>query len=62
MVDDGFGGISDDFSICLTEDPTLPPKCHYTASVIARDAEKAIARLNGHRYGNLILKAEISRG
>ena len=45
MVDDGFGGISDDFSICLTEDPALPPKCHYTASVIARDAEKDIALL-----------------
>lgn len=45
VVDDGFGGISDDFSICLTEDTTLPPKCHYTASVIARDPEKDIALL-----------------
>ncbi len=45
MVDDGLGGISDDFSICLTEDPALPPKCHYTASVIARDPEKDIALL-----------------
>jgi len=45
VVDDGFGGISDDFSICLTEDATLPPKCHYTASVIARDPQKDIALL-----------------
>jgi S1-C subfamily serine protease len=44
-VDDGLGGISDDFSICLTEDPALPPRCHYTASVISRDAEKDIALL-----------------
>jgi translation initiation factor 3 subunit G len=27
---------------------------------LAKDAEKALARLNGHRYGNLILKAELS--
>lgn len=45
VVDNGFGGISDDFSICVTDDPTLPPKCHYTASVIARDSEKDIALL-----------------
>lgn len=46
VVDDGLGGISDDFSICLTEDPALPPRCHYTASVIARDPEKDIALLH----------------
>lgn len=45
VVDDGFGGISDDFSICLTEDPALPPKCHYTASVVTRDPDKDIALL-----------------
>jgi|GEM_PF-578240 len=45
VVDDGFGGVSDDFSICVTEDPALPPKCHYTASVIARDPDKDIALL-----------------
>ena len=45
VVDDGLGGISDDFSICLTEDPALPPKCNYTASVITRDPEKDIALL-----------------
>lgn len=45
VVDDGLGGISDDFSICLTEDPALPPKCSYTASVVARDANKDIAFL-----------------
>ena len=45
VVDDGLGGISDDFSICLTEDSSLPPKCHYTASVLARDPEKDIALL-----------------
>jgi len=44
-VDDGIGGISDDFAICITENPTLPPNCHYTASVIARDPEKDIALL-----------------
>ncbi len=45
MVDDGFGGISDDFSVCITENPTLPPKCHYTASVISRNTTKDIALL-----------------
>ena len=45
MVDDGFGGISDDFAICVTENPTLPPRCHYTASVIARNTTKDIALL-----------------
>jgi len=45
VVDDGFGGVSDDFSICVTEDSALPPKCHYTASVIARDPDKDIALL-----------------
>ena len=45
VVDDGLGGISDDFSICLTDDPTLPPKCNYTASVVARDPDKDIALL-----------------
>lgn len=45
MVDDGFGGISDDFSICITDDPALPPKCHYTASVLARDPDKDVALL-----------------
>lgn len=44
-MDDGFGGISDDFSICVTDDPSLPPKCHYTASVVARDANRDIALL-----------------
>ncbi len=45
VVDDGFGGISDDFSICLTDDPSVPPRCHYTASVIARDIDRDIALL-----------------
>ncbi len=45
VVDDGLGGISDDFSICLTEDTAVPPKCYYTASVIARDPDKDIALL-----------------
>jgi hypothetical protein len=57
VVDDGFGGISDDFSICLTEDSSLPPKCHYTASVVARDAEKDIALLQIDRvdiFGNAV--------
>lgn len=45
VVDNGLGGISDDFSVCLTEDAALPPKCHYTASVVARDPEKDIALL-----------------
>lgn len=45
VVDDGFGGISDDFSICITDDPALPPKCHYTASVLARDPDKDVALL-----------------
>jgi hypothetical protein len=45
VVDDGFGGISDDFNICVTDDPALPPRCHYTASVIARDPDKDIALL-----------------
>ena len=45
VVDDGFGSISDDFSICITDDPALPPKCHYTASVIARDPDKDVALL-----------------
>ena len=45
MVDDGLGGISDDFAICVTADPALPPQCHYTASVIARDAERDVALL-----------------
>lgn len=45
VVDDGFGGISDDFAVCVTENPSLPPKCHYTASVIARNTTKDIALL-----------------
>lgn len=45
VVDNGFGDISDDFSICVTDDPSLPPRCHYTASVIARDANRDIALL-----------------
>jgi hypothetical protein len=45
VVDDGFWGISDDFSVCITDNPTLPPKCHYTASVISRDTTKDIALL-----------------
>jgi S1-C subfamily serine protease len=45
VVDDGFGGISDDFSVCVTDNPALPPKCHYTASVVIRDPDKDIALL-----------------
>jgi len=45
VVDDGFGGISDDFAVCVTENPSLPPRCHYTASVIARNTTKDIALL-----------------
>ena len=45
MVDDGAGGVSDDFAICITDNPSLPPKCHYTASVIARDINADIALL-----------------
>lgn len=45
VVDNGFGVISDNFSLCVTEDPTLPPQCHYTASVISRDVAKDIALL-----------------
>lgn len=45
VVDDGTGGISDDFAICMTDNPALPPRCHYTASVISRDAEADIAVL-----------------
>jgi len=45
VVDDGRGGVSDDFAICMTDDPMLPPRCHYTASVINRDADADIAVL-----------------
>lgn len=45
VVDDGAGGISDDFAVCITFDPALPPRCHYTASVIDRDEEADIAIL-----------------
>lgn len=45
VVDDWFGGISDDFSVCLTDNPMLPPRCHYTASVISRNLTKDIALL-----------------
>lgn len=45
VVDDGAGGISDDFAICMTDDPALPPKCYYTASVIDRDINADIAVL-----------------
>jgi S1-C subfamily serine protease len=45
VVDDGAGGISDDFAICMTDNPSLPPRCHYTASVINRDAKADIAIL-----------------
>jgi len=45
VVDDGLGGVSDDFSICMTEDPALPPRCHYTASVVARDVDADVAIL-----------------
>lgn len=37
--------MSDDFAICMTDDPMLPPRCHYTASVINRDADADIAVL-----------------
>ncbi len=45
VVDNGFGDISDDFAICVTDDPGKPPRCHYTASVVARDVEKDVALL-----------------
>jgi S1-C subfamily serine protease len=45
VVDDGFGGISDNFAVCITDNPALPPRCHYTASVIDRDVEADIAVL-----------------
>ncbi len=45
VVDDGIGGISDDFAICMTDNPMLPPKCYYTASVVSRDADADVAVL-----------------
>jgi hypothetical protein len=39
------GGVSDNFGICITDDPTKPPRCHYTASVIDRNPEADIAIL-----------------
>jgi len=45
VVDNGLGGVSDDFSICMTDNPALPPKCHYTASVVSRDPDLDIAIL-----------------
>lgn len=45
VVDDGVGGVSDDFAVCITENPSLPPKCHYTASVVTRDVDADVAVL-----------------
>jgi hypothetical protein len=45
VVDNGLGAVSDNFALCITEDPSLPPQCHYTASVISRDVAKDIALL-----------------
>lgn len=44
-MDDGVGGISDDFAICMTDNPSLPPRCYYTASVVSRDADADVAIL-----------------
>lgn len=45
VVDDGFGSLSDAFSVCISEEMHLPPKCHYTATVISRNVEKDLALL-----------------
>lgn len=45
VVDDGKGGISDEFSICVTEASNTPPRCYLTASLVSRDAEMDIAVL-----------------
>jgi Trypsin-like peptidase domain len=45
VVDNGRGGTLPWFSICITVDDTQRPKCHYTASLIARDIRRDVALL-----------------
>jgi S1-C subfamily serine protease len=45
VVSDGRGGSIDGFAICVTEDSSKRPNCHYTASLIARDDQRDIAIL-----------------
>ncbi len=45
VVDNGLGGTLPWFSICITVDDAQRPKCHYTASLIARDIRRDVALL-----------------
>jgi S1-C subfamily serine protease len=45
VIDDGAGQPSSAFSVCVTTDLSRKPECHYTASLIARDADKDLALL-----------------
>jgi S1-C subfamily serine protease len=45
VVDDGFGGVLDGFVVCLTQDFSQRPDCHFTASLVARDITRDIALL-----------------
>lgn len=45
VVDNGFGGTLDGFSICVSVAQTERPKCIYTASLVTRDIERDIAVL-----------------
>lgn len=45
VVDNGRGGTLAWFSICITTTDTQRPKCHYTASLIARDIRRDISLL-----------------
>ena len=45
VVDNGRGGTLAGFSICITVDDAQRPKCHYTASLVARDIRRDVALL-----------------